>query len=118
MIRQLFTSVLCAFALFFLLLTGEEALHAQKANYQNSATSELVKDYLVSQQVFKAISVLKESSFSEPEVFTAPSTSISVKTYVWWIYTRFSESILLTKKFLPDQRKRIGQHLYPYHFFW
>lgn len=118
MIRQLFTSVFCAFALFFLLLTGEEALHAQNADYQDSNTLELVNEYLVSQHVFKATSVFKETSFSEAEVFTSPSTSIATKTYVWCINTSFSESFLPTKTFLLDQRKRIGQQLYPYHFFW
>lgn len=118
MIRQLFTSVLCAFALFFLLLTGEEALHAQKANDQTSVTSELVNEYLVSQHQFKATSALKEANSSEAEVFEPISTSYSLRTPTWWEDALHIENAFLASKFVPDQRKIIGQLLYPYHFFW
>ena len=118
MIRQVFTSVFCAFALFFLLLTGEEALHAQKVNYQDSITSELVNEYLVSQHQFKATSVLKEINFSEAEVYTSLSTNNGVKTSDWSEEALQIETAYSASKFTPDQRKLIGQFLYPYHFFW
>lgn len=118
MIRQLFTSVLCAFALFFLLLTGEEALHAQKQSNQAPFTSELVKQYLVSQHQFKATSVFKEPNFSEAEVFTPLLSSFGTKATTWWEGLFAIENAFLASRFIPDQRKIIGQFLYPFHFFW
>jgi len=116
--RHLALHILTAIALFFLLLTGEEALHAQKATYQDSITTSLVNEYLVSQHQFKATSVLKEINFSEAEVFTPILTGYGVRTSTWWEDALHIENAFLASKFVPDQRKIIGQLLYPYHFFW
>ena|SRR5690625_564331 len=118
MIRQLFTSVLCAFALFFLLLTGEEALQSQKANFQDSNTTSLGNEYLVSKHQFKATSALKEINFSEAEVLTWLTSNNGVRPFSWWKDALHIGGVFSAKNFTPDQRKLIGQFLYPYHFFW
>lgn len=119
MIRQLLTSVFCAFALFFLLLTGEDTLHSQKSTYQDSITSSVVDAYLVSQHQFKATSVLKKASVSEADIFPSLfGASIGIVSKTWWGNVLYIERTLSVIKFIPDQRKTISQLLYPFHYFW
>lgn len=119
MIRQLFTSVFCAFALFFLLLTGEGTLHSHKSTYQDSISSDLVDAYLVSQHHFKATSVLKKTRVSEADNFpTLSEASNGMETKTWSGNSLYVDYAFSSIKFIPDQRKTIGQLLYPFHSFW
>lgn len=117
--RSLLLSIFYAFALFFLLLTGENTLHSQKASQQDNTSIELITEYLVSQHTLKATSEVKEANLTETNI-TRPFLGASgvLETASWWQNIENHYELLQVTHFVPDKRKAISLLLYPFHYFW
>lgn len=115
--RSLIINIFCAFALFFLLLIGENALHSQKTIQQDNVTSALTFD-LVSQQQLKAITVVKEINLTET-IVTRPfiGAATVLQAFKWWRHVQNNHSLFKQNRFVPDKRKTISNLIFPYHFF-
>lgn len=117
--RALFLNVLCAFALFFLLLTGENTLHSKKVVQQDNTSTELISENLISQHQLKATSVVKDINLRKTNL-TKPFIGATrvLLTSNWWEYIQNHHRLLQQTRFVPDKRKAISLLLYPYHYFW
>lgn len=117
--RNLLLHIFCAFALFFLLIEGENTLHTHEASFHKNYASEFATEFLVAQHQLKATSFIKKSNLSEADFFTAPLGAIP---YLYsldsWKYALRFHKDFREANFIPDIRKSISQLLYPYHFFW
>lgn len=118
--RNLILQILCAFALFFLLITGENLLLDQKQDYHEEiTTSHFQPDFLISQHHLKANSFVKKYKLSESDFHLTPSGALSHlldKSFSY--YSEYLSKEVNKKIFLSDKRRIISRLLYPYHFFW
>lgn len=117
--RTLFIHIFCAFALFFLLLTGENAMLSQQTAQQDPNASERIDEYLVSQHQLKAISIVKEVNLRETNL-TRPFLGVAnvLLPSNLWDYIKNYHRLLNETSFVPDKRKAISLLLYPFHYFW
>lgn len=108
-----------AVALFFLLLTGENALLHQKETYSKEVTSSSVTEFLIAQHQLKATTSVEKSKLYEVD-YPMPLYGITfgIQSLNHWQYLQSFSKELLRKNFMMDKRKSISQLLYPYHFFW